>query len=56
MDPTVTAAPARPDSQAPRDLACRRVQGVASLYSTRSDLRGIHAFADLVEEFVRWSV
>ncbi len=53
MDPRTAAA--RPDSQAQRDLAGRRVQGVASLYSTRSDLRGVHAFADLLEEFVRWS-
>ena len=42
-------------SAAQRDLACRHLQGVSSLYATRADLRGVYAFADVVEEAVRWS-
>jgi hypothetical protein len=37
------------------DLAFRHVRGVSSLLSTRDDLRGVHAWADVVEESVRWS-
>jgi hypothetical protein len=37
------------------DLATRHMRGVSSLLSTRDDLRGVHAFADVVEESVRWS-
>jgi len=37
------------------DLASRHLQGVASLFATRTDLRGVHAFADVLEEHVRWS-
>ena len=40
---------------ATRDLASRHLQGVSSLLAVREDLRGVHAFADVVEEFVRWS-
>ena len=40
---------------ATRDLASRHLQGVSSLLAERSDLRGVHAFADVVEESVRWS-
>ncbi len=40
---------------AKRDLASRHLQGVSSLLAERSDLRGVHAFADVVEESVRWS-
>ena len=39
---------------ATRDLASRHLQGVSVLLSTREDLRGVHAFADVVEESVRW--
>jgi len=38
-----------------RDLASRHLQGVSSLYAVRADLRGVYAFADVVEEAVRWS-
>jgi hypothetical protein len=37
------------------DLASRHVRGVSSLLAVRDDLRGVHAFADVVEESVRWS-
>lgn len=40
---------------AQRDLASRHVHGVSTLYSVRHDLRGVYAFADIVEESVRWS-
>ena len=30
-------------------------RGSASLYAVRADLRGVYAFADVVEEAVRWS-
>jgi hypothetical protein len=56
MDPlTVHVAYDRPSSAAQRDLAFRHLQGVSSLYAVRADLRGVHAFADVVEESVRWS-
>jgi hypothetical protein len=38
-----------------RDLACRHLAGVSDLLSSRLDLRGVHAWADVVEESVRWS-
>jgi hypothetical protein len=38
-----------------RDLACRALAGVSGLLTTRDDLRGVHAWADVVEESVRWS-
>ena len=38
-----------------RDLACRHLAGVSSLLASRADLRGVHAWADVVEESVRWS-
>jgi hypothetical protein len=47
------AHPAEPAAQT--DLATRHRQGVVSLLSSRDDLRGVHAFADVVEESVRWS-
>ena len=37
------------------DLASRHLPGVSSLLALRGDLRGVHAFADIVEESVRWS-
>jgi hypothetical protein len=37
------------------DLAFRHVRGVSTLLATRDDLRGVHAWADVVEESVRWS-
>jgi hypothetical protein len=37
------------------DLATRHKLGVSSLLAHRDDLRGVHAFADVVEESVRWS-
>jgi hypothetical protein len=38
-----------------RDLACRHLAGVSDLLNARCDLRGVHAWADIVEESVRWS-
>ncbi len=37
------------------DLATRHKHGVSSLFAHREDLRGVSAFADIVEESVRWS-
>lgn len=37
------------------DLATRHKHGVSSLLSHRDDLRGVSAFADVIEESVRWS-
>lgn len=36
------------------DLALRFKSGVSSLLAEREDLRGVYAFADVVEESVRW--
>ena len=36
------------------DLAIRHKHGVSSLLASREDLRGVYAFADVVEESVRW--
>ena len=56
MDPTtVLLEHDYPRSAAQRDLAFRHLQGVSTLYATRADLRGVYAFADVVEEAVRWS-
>jgi hypothetical protein len=37
------------------DLATRHRHGISSLLAHRDDLRGVYAFADVVEESVRWS-
>jgi hypothetical protein len=37
------------------DLATRHGHRVCSLLAHRDDLRGVSAFADIVEESVRWS-
>jgi hypothetical protein len=37
------------------DLAIRHKHGVSTLLSQRRDLRGVYAFADVVEESVRSS-
>jgi hypothetical protein len=47
------ASPIR--ERAKTDLATRHKHGVSSLLAHRYDLRGVHAFADVVEESVRWS-
>ena len=47
------ASPIRETGQS--DLAIRHKHGVSTLLSSRVDLRGVHAFADVVEESVRWS-
>jgi hypothetical protein len=56
MDP-MTVLIEQPDlrTAAQRDLASRHLEGVSSLYAVRADLRGVYAFADVVEEAVRWS-
>ena len=36
-------------------LRDRHLQGVAKLMDQRSDLRGVHGFADFVDDAVRWS-
>jgi hypothetical protein len=33
----------------------RHAQGLTRLMEARSDLRGVHALADLVDDAVRWS-
>ena len=56
MDPmTLLVEHDYPRAAAQRDLASRHLQGVSSLYAVRADLRGVYAFADVVEEAVRWS-
>jgi hypothetical protein len=56
MNPmTVLIEPTGPVAAAQRDLASRHLQGVSSLFALRADLRGVYAFADIVEESVRWS-
>jgi hypothetical protein len=56
MDPmTVLIEQQDPRTAAQRDLASRHLEGVSSLYAVRADLRGVYAFADVVEEAVRWS-
>ena len=47
------ASPFRESAQA--DLAIRHKHGVSTLLSRRGELRGVYAFADVVEESVRWS-
>ena len=47
------AAPVQETAQT--DLATRHKNGVTRLLAHRDDLRGVHAFADVVEESVRWS-
>ncbi len=37
------------------DLAIHHRQRISTLLAHRDDLRGVHAFADVVEESVRWS-
>ncbi len=37
------------------DLATRHLHRLSSLLADRDDLRGVHAFADVVEESLRWS-
>jgi hypothetical protein len=37
------------------ELAIRHKYGVSTLLSRRDELRGVYAFADVVEESVRWS-
>ena len=59
VHPAATSRPtvrSRKADHPPRDLASRHLRGVSTLLSVRSDLRGVHAFADVVEESVRWSV
>ena len=47
---------ARPvEKAAQADLAIRHKHGVIRLLAAREDLRGVHAFADVIEESVRWS-
>jgi len=57
MDPMTVLIEQDPPrvAAAQRDLASRHLQGVSSLYAVRADLRGVYAFADVVEEAVRWS-
>ena len=44
-----------PIATLPDDLATRHVIGVNRLFQDRAELRGVYAFADLVEEAARWS-
>ncbi len=53
--PTPSTRPHRSREGATRDLAVRHLQGVSTLLGAREDLRGVYAFADVVEESLRWS-
>ena len=55
MDPMTVLPSDRRREGAVRDLASRHLQGVSTLLTTREDLRGVYAFADVVEESLRWS-
>ena len=58
MDPMSALIEQRPrpaPGAAQRDLAIRHKHGVSTLLAAREDLRGVYAFADIVEESVRWS-
>lgn len=56
VDQTTAVLPVRGSRDgAVTDLATRHLQGVSSLLQSREDLRGVYAFADVVEESVRWS-
>ena len=47
---------ARPAGKAAQtDPAIRHQHGVIRLLADRDDLRGVYAFADVIEESVRWS-
>jgi len=37
-------------------LRSRHAQGITTLMVARTDLRGVHALADFVDDAVRWSV
>ncbi len=37
------------------DLRDRHTEGLTRLMTSRDDLRGVHALADLVDDAVRWS-
>ncbi|MBV9831610.1 MAG: hypothetical protein JOZ82_08420 [Marmoricola sp.] len=55
LEPTTPVVVVPANERGSRDLACRHLAGVSSLLESRSDLRGVHAWADVVEESVRWS-
>ena len=38
-----------------RRLQTRHAQALTTLMEARTDLRGVHALADLVDDAVRWS-
>ncbi|MFC4785549.1 hypothetical protein ACT8ZV_13800 [Nocardioides sp. MAHUQ-72] len=38
-----------------RDLRTRHAQALTSLMESRADLRGVNAWADFVDDSVRWS-
>ena len=54
-NPAPSIRPHRSREGATRDLAVRHLQGVSTLLGAREDLRGVYAFADVVEESLRWS-
>lgn len=55
LEPSSPVLVAEAHERGSRDLACRHLAGVSSLLAHRDDLRGVHAWADIVEESVRWS-
>ncbi len=60
MEPITYLSPIEPGvvdvgERGSADLAVRHVRGVSTLLANRHDLRGVHAWADVVEESVRWS-
>ena len=40
----------------PVRLRSRHARGLTTLMDARTDLRGVHALADFVDDAVRWSV
>ena len=52
--PTTTTDLDRIHEQRER-LETRHAQGLTRLMEARSDLRGVHALADLVDDAVRWT-
>lgn len=50
VDPTLERIAAQRDA-----LRLRHAQRLTALMESRSDLRGVHALADFVDDSVRWS-
>ncbi|MEQ6903824.1 hypothetical protein [Nocardioides sp. YIM 152588] len=46
---------AQPTQDRRSELRSRHARGLTTLMAQRSDLRGVHALADFVDDAVRWS-